>query len=99
MSTTKATVAVCGAGGSHWFKEGATCQCGQIPHDIFFAENCDCGAPRHTVGHRAKPVHLPTCAWVKWGQKRNAFITDHKLDPPLEYSTPSVSDEPWWMRS
>ena len=70
----------CGDLGMHWYHSGSTCECGQIPEDIFFAASCSCGAFR--VGLR-KPVHSPDCASIAWAKKRTEWIQNNQVDPPI----------------
>lgn len=70
----------CGDHGMHWYHDGETCVCGQIPKEIFFAASCSCGAYRYL-----KPIHDPDCTQVEWGKKRNQWITEHPdTNPPLD---------------
>ena len=70
----------CGDHGMHWYHDGDTCMCGQIPKDIFFAEQCSCGAYRYR-----KPVHDPDCSQIQWAKKRNQWISEHpNINPPLD---------------
>lgn len=76
----------CGDNNRHWYFEGDTCICGQVPQGIFFAANCTCGARRYIY-----PVHKPDCAYVLWCKKRNLWIQQHpNLRPPLGKARPDV---------
>ncbi len=86
---TKGRPLHCGDEGMHWYGEGETCACGQIPREIFFAGACTCGASRFK-----KPVHRADCAAVAWMEKRNAWIDAHpEIDPPLDRVRYRVADE------
>lgn len=70
----------CGDLGLHFYKDGPTCLCGQIPEIIFFAKNCTCGE-----GRNRHPVHKPDCVYVEWGRQRNLWIDEHpNTDPKLD---------------
>lgn len=66
----------CGDLGMHWYRDGDTCLCGQVPVDIFFAANCDCGVQDLHLAHEAA-IHSPKCAFVRWAERRNAWVQDH----------------------
>lgn len=70
----------CGDLNMHFYKDGDTCICGQIPKEIFFSRVCDCGASRS--GAR-KPVHRPDCSYIAWAEKRNRWIKEHSTEPAL----------------
>lgn len=71
----------CGDNGTHWYDAGKTCECGQVPTNIFFAAGCSCGAYLSGAG----TVHLPNCSHVIWGKKRNLWIDKHpEVKPPIE---------------
>jgi hypothetical protein len=70
----------CGVNNQHWYSDGETCQCGQIPVDIFFSKPCSCGA-----GHLRKPKHKEDCDYISWAKKRNQFINEHpELKPQID---------------
>jgi hypothetical protein len=72
----------CGDYGRHYYNgkiKPESCLCGQIPVDIFFASGCDCGACREL-----HPVHQPGCKQIVWMEKRNKFIREHTINPPIE---------------
>lgn len=76
----------CGDNNLHWFGEGNTCLCGQIPYSIFFAANCTCGGYRYI-----NPIHKPDCVYVEWAKKRNYWIQQHpNLKPRLDKVRPDV---------
>lgn len=77
----------CGYMNMHWYQDGDSCQCGQVPKDIFFAANCTCG------GYRLrKPIHDPDCPYIAWAKKRNRWIIEHMGDdPPIDPPMKSVS--------
>ena len=67
----------CGDRNLHYYSDGDTCICGQIPKDIFFASACSCGAYRNR-----KPVHKADCTYIQWAKKRNRWIAEHMKDEP-----------------
>jgi len=76
----------CGDNNMHWFGEGNTCLCGQVPWSIFFAANCTCGGYRYI-----NPEHKPDCVYIEWAKKRNLWITQHpNLKPRLDRVSPEV---------
>ena len=69
----------CGHHNMHWYQDGDSCQCGQIPKEIFFSAGCSCGACRDK-----KPIHEPDCSQIQWAEKRNHWISEHPdINPPL----------------
>ena len=59
----------CGHLNMHWYHDGDTCTCGQVPADIFFSANCTCGQSQ-----KKYPIHASDCAFVRWVDKRNKFV-------------------------
>ena len=69
----------CGYLDRHYYSDGESCICGQIPVEIFFAANCDCG------GYRLRrPVHHPSCSYVAWVKKYNQWVVEHPTEPILD---------------
>jgi len=60
----------CGYLGMHWYKDGDTCVCGQVPVDIFFAAPCTCGAHRYLM-------HAPDCEYLAWRRKEAQWRKEH----------------------
>jgi len=78
----------CGYLNMHWYDNGDTCECGQIPRNIFFAPDCTCGASK-TNSRRL--VHAPDCAYIAWAEERNKWIDENQPDPLLGYIPIRVS--------
>ena len=70
----------CGDLNMHWYQDGNSCACGQIPEDVFFASNCSCGATKTT---QLSPMHSPDCPYVAWAENRNAWIMKNDTEPEL----------------
>ncbi len=68
----------CGNLNMHWYQDGDTCVCGQIPQEMFFATSCSCG-----IGVVRTPVHSPDCAYVAWANKRNYWVAENTTEPEL----------------
>lgn len=79
----------CGDLNMHWYQDGPTCVCGQVPEDIFFAATCNCGASR---SGRRKPIHSPDCNYIAWAEKRNKWIDEHPTQPPLNRVSAKASE-------
>ena len=55
----------CGDRGMHWFSQGDTCACGQVPARLLSTPSCSCGG-----GRLDPPVHDPECRSVIWAKDR-----------------------------
>ena len=80
----------CGDRNMHWYSDGDTCICGQVPVEIFFAAACTCG--QYKMSH---PIHKPDCEYALWAGRHNKWIAEHpEVIPPMVKSIPVVGPLP-----
>lgn len=81
----------CGFLNMHWYGKGDSCQCGQIPEDLFFSKACTCGAHSkfYSLDRDSRlskyPKHSEDCAYIEWAKRRNEWIGQHpEVNPPID---------------